>query len=278
MDFSKLTEQQYKNVIEGKPNDFDVDKFVDVVENFVKCEEIETALWMLDHAPAWYRENGDARIDKLRLDIVKSVAMPADYSKQSNETYEDSTAHELSCGFPCIEEKITGIAPRGPMALELVKKLNAEGKVPQIVEFGPSDFWMAYGLKAQGCNFKYKPLTLNKTAEVDAHIRLFDYWMEEMDYTQPYIYIACEVVEHLTNVDDVKIYSEKCGRSPDYVLFSAPRNCFLGGRPEWRKYKQEHLRTFTPKELTELAVKFWPRLAWQIAISQTIVLLGERRC
>ncbi len=268
------TEEQ---IAEGKPQFFDLDLYLKAVEQMITCEEVTNALHMLDNVPAWYREFGDPRIDEVRRSIMRTIAMPAQYSAQSNEDYDGHQKLAADNNWAKVEEQIyaVGSQPRGPMLLALVKGLNDLGFTPHIIEFGPSNFWFAYGLRAQRCKFTYFAYTLNKAAELTAREQLKDIWSDEIT-GNPYIYVCCEVIEHLTNIDDVRIYSEKQGRSPDFVLLSAPRNCYLGGRADWRNNVNEHLRTFTPQELGIEAKRMWPKLQWESVVTLTTNLLGKR--
>ena len=281
-DFGDKSHLTTDELINGKPAGFDLAKYLEVVDQMCSCDEVLTALDMLNKLPAWYRENEPSTVTELRRFIENKIYLPAQYAVHDFETYKDASEFEMKYNplLEGLEHKIDMqfCQPRGHLAVQLIQTLNKNGQIPHIVEFGPSDYWLPLGLKRYGCKFTYYGYSLNKAAESQIKSHLDGYWMspgnEPKDAT--YVYVCCEVVEHLMNVDEVKLYSTKLGRGPDHVIFSCPHNSYFGGKPKWRDFDVEHIRTFTTKEFIDLAKRFWPNLTWELFLAPSQVLWGKR--
>lgn len=140
---------------------------------------------------------------------------------------------------------------RGHMIVEDVKQLNKKGLWPVIVDFGPGDFWVREVLSSLGLNFSYTPITLCNSTKY-----------EVTGTSQPVIFCAFEIIEHLWNEQDIRTEATKFGLKPDIIHVSTPMYTFDTECTDWTTRMQlGHLRTYTPGEFNRILGKLFPEYA-----------------
>lgn len=230
----------------GRPNFFDVDKYLDCVEGMILADEVERALWMLDNFPAYYRDNYPARASEIRRSLHEALFTPIEYAKADRQV---SGAGE---GWPA----------RGDVVADLVRKLNAVGKVPNIMELSPGTGWLSAGLKSRGLNFTYESRSLT-----DAPGPVYG--------SEINILICMELIEHLANPMEAYQAYLKFQKQARYLVLSVPLYTWGGGLPSWRGQALGHLRTYCPQEFYDLCRKmFGPQYEWKCYLSDTISMEG----
>lgn len=254
----------------GKPLYFNIDKFVEVVEMFVASDEIIIALDMLNKLPGYYRDFEPLEITQLRKKIYGSIATIADYQTYPNEHYEKSLEWEAQWyGKDHLKDlgdffNLPFCSPRNTVILNAVKEYNASDFIPHIVELGPSNYWVAHGLKKKGMKFTYEALTLNQSAKLDHRPRIDSWkeWTPTDSSLGPVMFICLEVVEHMWNHDDVLHYYNRKGIDAHRVVLSTPKYTMLGGNDPKVERHIEHLRTYTPGDFLQFASRLFRNYNW----------------
>lgn len=261
------------NPTSGMPKYFSQDHYLNMIEQYIMCDEIERALWLIDNPPAYFRDHPIPEAQKIRDQIYKQLMSLEEYCNDKEEkaseakSFTDDMINELINSQHCY--------PRGPIMCELVKKFNDEGKIPHIIEMSPANYWLPRGLKAKDLKFTYKPLTINKDALTEAKTLLHDV-MIEPDPKQPKVFVCFETIEHLWNEDDIYHFYVKQGVDADIVAFSTPCYTLFGGLPNWHSRELGHVRAYTPSEFIRWANKNWPNRQWQLQKHHMMVLLGSK--
>lgn len=250
------------------PKFFVLDIYLDAVEQMIKADEIKFALTMLDNLPGYYRDNVPERAKEIRSLIYQQCMTVQEYVNDREELIERSEVHH---GVPLAEMwKAPHFCPRGPIIMDIVKKINAEGFCANIVEVGPYNYWLHAGLKAENCDYIYTPISVNP------HIKDPNTTKVETDKPIKHIFVCFEVIEHLWNEDEIVHYFYKTQMDPDYVLISTPKYTCGGGLPNWKHRILGHVRTWTPSELTLYCRKHWPTLQWFFYDSDMMVSIGTK--
>lgn len=243
----------------GKPQHFNIDKYLDAVEEMIQSDEIIFALEMIDNLPGWYRENPPSRALEIKRIVNRQVMSVFDYAQDSDES-TIAGAEKIDC-LHCY--------PRGPIINQLVEQLNQQDQIPHVVEFGPADFWLYSGLKGKNRSFTYQYVSLNQSAQIKS---------EEPNPIGPRIFVCCEVIEHLWRPEDVKHSYDKIffEKGADFVVLSTPLNTLFGGMADWKNRSLGHIRTYTKDEFLSFAKANWPEFHWTLYLTPMMVLLGKR--
>jgi hypothetical protein len=251
----------------GRPRHFMPDFYLDAVEQMIAADEIERALWMLDNMPAYYRDNVPVRALEIKRQVYQQLMSTVDYIRDMSEVKGNS---EEIHGCPLHEQWATAhFHPRGPIAIQVVNELNAEGFAADIVEFGPANYWLPAALKYHNVNFNYRAFSINPFAQCPVEPR-------HIEGPKKQIFCAFEVIEHLWHEDDIFHYYAKFGIDADIVMLSTPKYTLYGGLKDWQSRELGHLRTYTPKELLQFAAKHWPTLQWTFFDADMMLIVGQK--
>jgi hypothetical protein len=130
-----------------------------------------------------------------------------------------------------------------------VKFLNSRDKEPHVIDYAPGDFWLPILLKEDGLRFTYQPIYLSdKAFEKTKHL-FEDRIRKEKMFNEPTIFVACEIIEHLPNENELKIEMLKAYGRCDIIHISTPKHSFDYECKDWRERKLlGHLRAYTPHE------------------------------
>lgn len=233
----------------GRPNFFDIDKYLDCVEGMILADEVERAFWMLDNPPSFYRENPTERMTEIRQSLHKAMFTPIEYSKADRE----------------IEGQGDGWPARGEVVAQLVSRLNADNRIPNLMEISPGTHWLKKGLEERGLTFTYESRSLT-SAPPPIHSSNIN------------ILICMELIEHLANPMEAYQAYLKFEKTASYLVLSVPLHTWGGGLSTWRGQALGHLRTFSPQEFFDLCRKmFGPGYDWRCHLSDTITLEGARK-
>lgn len=265
----------------GRPKHFDVDKFVETVEMFVNSDEVIIGLKMLEQLPGYYRDNMPKQIIDLKKNILNKIVTVRDYINYDGETYDKANEWEIKLhGKENLPEGLHDFYrmyfcfPRSPITIDTIKKYNESDFIPHVVELGPSNYWLPYGLAKEGLKFTYEPITINQTAEKDHLPRISQYQKGAADH-QPVIFVCFETIEHLWHPDDIYHYYARQGIDASVILMSTPKYTLLGG--DDRKMERpniEHLRTYTPTELLGFAQRHFQGYSWEYYDAEMMVIKG----
>lgn len=280
--------QEEMEKLAGKPRYFDFDKYMECVQEMINSDEAIGALTLLKVIPSYYREHKKAFLDGIRDNILSRIATPIEYSNHHLEFYEIAKNYEkemsiarykehgLKSPFQDLGDMINEgfCRPRGPLMLETVKELNAQGITPHIVEFGPAAFWLPHGLKKAGVKFKYKPLTLNAIALHGNMRELRDFIDLDLSQSKFHIFVCFEVIEHMWDDTQLVLDYLKQKVAFDLVCLSTPLHTFDGGTLNLDRDIQ-HLRTYSRQDFVDYGAKNFPNRAWRHWIDHSQVLMGK---
>lgn len=200
------------------------------------------ALQLLELLPAHLRLNPEPEIIELKRKI-KAALVPtrayADYTCDSLVEPDKALMH-------------VAVLPRGRLAFDLVKHLNAEGLTPHILEVGPGTYWLPIGLHESNLNFKYTALGGNQSSRMQFTGSIGD--KNASTYKDgPKVFIGYEIIEHMENPDALAWDAYAFfGSDPDALLISTPNGCFDNNNPKVHAFErgaQQHLRTYLMDEL-----------------------------
>jgi hypothetical protein len=252
-------ERDKKNL--GRPFHFNLDLYLQSVEEMVKADEVIVALEMLDKVPSYYRVNHTEKIHKLRKEIYQKTMTIFDYAKESDEIEIKDRMSEL-INFP-----------RGPMVLHFVKSLNAKGITPNLYDFGSASFWIPLALKNDQCKFHYKAFTINNKAHDKAkEMGLISETMGD----GPNVFMCMEVIEHLFYPKDMVHWFYHDNIDYDYAIVSTPQHSLGGGLEDWRNREIGHIRTYTSNDLENFVVENIKELSWCHFDDHMQLMLGAK--
>lgn len=221
----------------GKPSNFDVSLHIKAIEQMILTDEVTIALEMMDKLPGYYRDNKPKEIIELKTNLLKQLF--------------DTKAY-IDCEGIVDKKKLTaGVAeelwfPRGQVLFDEIKKYNEQGKTPFVYELAPGTAWIMANIEHQGLKFNYRACDLN--GFVETHLKESYSYKEKPDQDQPSIFVAHELLEHLSNPQDIYHHMVRSGIEFDQVHISTPKYTFAGGLNSWRDNYLGHLRTWTPSE------------------------------
>lgn len=235
----------------GRPKYFSVDKYLDSVEGMIASDEIERAFLMLDNMPAYYRDNVPERAREIRESLHRQLWTPVQYLS-------------VDWGEPDVDGIAAELPGRAVVLRDLIRQLNEKGQVPRLLECAPGNFWLPRCLEHLGLLFNYEHVGLEKPDRG---------WVVEG--SGPSIFVAFEVIEHLSNEFEVYQNYLKFGREAEFVMLSTPFYTYGGGMDDWRSRDLGHLRAYTPAELLAKAQKMFLGRTWQVFGDETIILMGR---
>lgn len=254
----------------GRPQHFDIEHYLDSVEQMIMADEIQFALKMLENLPGWYRDNYPVRAIKIKQRLMKSLMFITDYASDESECVIDKSK---------VEDKILTIfcQPRGELIVKIIKQYNDQNLSPHIIEMGPADYWLPAGLQKADLKFSYKDITINKAAQEAAYASILDNTKHEPDPNSPHVFCAFEVIEHMWNPDEIAYHVYKLDKIPDIIMVSTPKYCLGGGLGNWDSRELGHIRTWTPNELVNWAIRNFPQYSWTIVDYHMQVIIGSLR-
>ena len=225
-----------------EPVNFKLKSFLDVVNDYIRLDETERALWLLDNLPSYYRDYPPKEVVSLKNDLLKHIATPRLYS-----------TGDFDCRIDLENKNNMDKTLRGILIIKDVKHFNEQNITPHIVDYGPGEYWLPLVLKSHNMKFTYDPIGLNEKAfnTVKPHIENF---LSKDFKDRPVIYVATEIIEHLHHQEELKTEMLfNCGLA-DIVHVSTPKYCFDNRDIDWRLNKPEigHLRTYTPKDFVNV--------------------------
>ena len=252
----------------GFPKYFDLDKYLDAVESMVCADEIKFALVMLENLPGYHRDHYPERATKIKNNIYTQCMTVYEYvndKKESKEETEEWYKADLDQHW-----RLPHFNPRGKAIMDTVNHLNSDGFCVNIVELGPFNYWLPVALQSEKCDFMYTPININPHHKCPVVTKVTS------DKPTKHIFVCFEVIEHLWNEDEVFHYAAKTQLDYDFVFISTPKYTCGGGLPDWATRELGHIRTWTPKELTNYCYKHWPQLKWYFIDAPMMVCYGVK--
>src|SRR3954469_24850659 len=255
----------------GRPNFFNVDMFLDIVEQMIVADETERALLMLDNMPGFYRDHVPDRARTLKDRLLRKLYTTADYIGSAPagqiELLRELPADQINDLYMT---KLT----RAQVALALCQSLNKQGIKPHIHEVAPGSYWLPIGLKKNEVQFTYQAVSLDGGRNDQIRDFLGDSWAVSESDAQ--IFICYELIEHLANPTEIYQHYLKANRPFSHVLLSTPKYTVSTAVPNWYDAELGHLRTYTPAEFGQFAHRHWPKYEWSLYQDEIMVLCGKR--
>lgn len=245
---------------QGELLNFKLQAFLDVANELVRADEVILALKLLDNLPGFYRDNRPVEIVELKNKILSRIATPSVYANSPVDANIDTD-----------DRNKTSKTLRGQLIFNEVKWWNSRAIVPHIVDYGPGEYWLPFVLKKEGLKFTYQPVYLAKEAYEKAKALLTEEMIPKKPEA-PTIYIACEIIEHLWNEEDLKTEMlASCGYA-DVIHISTPRYTHGNLCLDWAADKQElgHLRTYTPQEFSQKIIQMFPE--YQVKVFNSFIM------
>ncbi len=233
----------------GCLKDFKLQPFLDVANELMRADETIRALWVLDNLPAYQRDYVPPEVTALKREIQKRIATANFYA--TSKGYElmapdDSSFH--------MDKSL-----RGMMLIKDIQNLNKVGLTPHLVDMASGEYWTPQMLSYKNLSFTYYPLYVNHPSHEHYRGRYDGYLKEKPDSSQPVIFFAGEVIEHLWKEDEIKYCMERDVGLADIVHISTPCYTFDTVCKNWlEKNDIGHLRAYTPMEFTKTIADMFP--------------------
>lgn len=253
---------------------FDTSLCVRYVEELIRQDELERALLVLDNVPAEQRMVPPPELKEMR----RQVLLRCETTREVIESPHDvlHTKDEAAC--------FLAATLRGQLLLQEVKRYNAAGRIPHIVDYGPGPYFVPTGLREHQCSFTYWDLGVNKLAQQAARETIPEL-KAEADAERPVIFLALEVIEHLHEPRDLAVECVKhCGPNGADVIHLSTPLCTFAEIPRavpWQERTMHHLRAYTPQEFLLAADQLFPGYHWGMHTpdklsTQPMSLIGGR--
>ncbi len=242
----------------GKPNFFSLDRYLDTVSDMINADEVERALNMLDNLPAYYRDNIPERAKQMRLQLHKQLFTPVQYK----EIYTPGCLDNMGGYWPA----------RAQILENVIRDIYKSGAQAHVMEYAPGSFWLPYLLQQKALPFSYEHIGLDPLPKGLAFPSLQDGKESEN------VFVAFEIIEHLSNEWEIYQNYLKLNRCADHVLVSTPLYTYAGGMDNWQTRQLGHLRTYTPAELVKSVANMFIGLEWKVYTAEdgTIIAYGRR--
>lgn len=250
---------------------FNVKCFVDAAEELLRHDETLRALELLQNLPAYYRDNPPGEIVSLRREIQKRMA--------TGSFYATSTGYELSAHDESIFNMHKSL--RGFMIIKEVERLNKNGYIPHIADYAPGEYFLSSILHLKNLKFTYFPIYVNWPSHKHYYDRFKDYLVEKPNPSEPKIFFAGEIIEHLHREEELRFDMERAIGLADLIHISTPCYTFDTACKHWtEKSDLGHLQAFTPKEFTNTISTIFPEynlIAYSSQILHARGVLGDTK-
>lgn len=249
----------------GRPNHVDMSIILAAIKEYMKADEVELAIWILDHLPSYYKDNPPPEFVELRRKIFEQCLTTQDYifdnsgERLTQEEIINYYNHPSQLRFKIVAEK--------------VKALNDQGITPHITELGAGEFWLAVGMKQERLSFTYYPIVLNQDHLLRAEELLGPMVQPRKNCYE--MYVCMETAEHLWSPQEIFHYYARYKIQAQYLAFSTPKYTCLGGMPDWEQKPIGHIRAWSPKQFHSFLSQYFYGFTWRHIDSDLMVFIGE---
>lgn len=245
-------------------------RWVDVL---VGADEVKMAESALKNLPGLWREKRPEWVIETERAILEKKGTPAFYrtNKWDNRVNPE---HAL---------ELLRTTTRGQLIEKDVKAFADKKITPHLVDLGPGEYWLPIGLKMAGYPFTYYGIGLHPEAEAKAKEELTGHWSpdnQKWGAASPVIFVACELIEHLPEENDLRSDQLRFAPGADIIHISTPYGTYDTRRErlEWRKFGDlGHLRTYTPREFADTISKMFPEYSWAYEAAQPQHMRGVKQ-
>lgn len=247
---------------------FDVTPFLESAKQLVEYDEVIRALSILNNLPAYFRDNPPKEVLALK-NLIQSKILTV-YDIKSNiwdlpSFHNKENMHLILDG-----------STRGRILKDAVKKYNDGEIVPHIVDLGPGPYYFPIALKHFCFKFTYESKNINGPAEEEAKKELGEIFSCQPKEDQPIIFVACELIEHLFNEDDIRYVFDKVAskKMPEVIILSTPNYTFHPYGNDWIKDGLSHLRAYTPVEFVNKVSVMFPEYSLSLGTESVLTIVG----
>jgi hypothetical protein len=255
---------------EGRPTWFDVNQYLGCVEQMITCDEVTNALWMLDHLPGYYRANPPPAVAQIKRRLLERFFTTLDYAKDGCTWETGAGAMDQATALDHLNLE------RGALAFKYALEYTQKDEWVHIHELAPGNYWLPVALNAAGCRFTYFGPSLNTRMQEEAAENLPNWYKGDRPPASKSMFVCFEFIEHLADPSEIYHHYVKSGLDADVILLSTPKYTYGGGCGDWYNKDLGHLRTYTPNEFKEFAIKTWPKHNWVLHDGPVMVLAGEK--
>lgn len=253
----------------GHPSYCDIKPILQAVSEYMKADDVDIALYILDNLPGYYRDHVPVEATELKRKIFENLMTVQDYvysaediaCKASLDSLVQYYNHPSQYRFHVVANKI--------------KELNEKDIIPHLTELGPGEYWLAYGMKMAGLKFTYWPIVLSKPCMARA-CELLGERVKLADPQQTEIFVCLETVEHMWAPVELFHYYARYKCDAKYLFLSTPKYTCFGGLPDWDTRTIAHLKTYTPAEFFKFITTYWPGYTWKHHDTDMIIMEGEK--
>lgn len=255
----------------GKLPFFDEKPFIDAANILVAADEPMKAIALLENLPGYYRDHRPTAIAQMLGEIYALLATPAFYKDNIWDSCID-TARSVSTLMNTL---------RGNLIEKDVKEYNDKNLMPHIIDLGPGEYWLPIALHEKGYRFTYNDIGLSSEALEKAKPLISGHLSKRRMYeSQPTIFIACEIIEHLHHERDILTDYLRAGGNADIIHISTPKYSY-DVKPEKFNWREQgdlgHLRTYTPREFEKVVVEMFPHFVWGYAETEIMHMRGHKK-
>lgn len=259
-------------VVAGGPCGFwDSKPFIEAANILVAADEPLRALKLLKELPGFYRDNQPPEIHALIRKIHQYLATPVFYAGN----FWDTQVQDVDKATSALDGLLRGILIR-----QDVEKYNQQKITPHIIDLGPGEYWLPIALSHKGFHFTYQGVGLCKEAEMKARALLPGHIVDKKPaHNPPTIFVACELIEHLHNENDILVEFERNQADAEIIHVSTPKYTYdtKADQIEWEnKGCLGHLRTYTPKEFQDVVQSMFTGYNWGYCDSYIMHLRGTK--
>lgn len=253
----------------GRPIHFSLESYIETIIGFIRADEIQSALWLLDNPPGWYRDNYPPELTKIRNTIYQNTYDQIEYATDDEEA-------DCAREFGEAQWDNGYMFPRAEVVASLVDKISDEMKIPWIFDLGCSHGNLPLGLIKSKRQFNYYGVGMNHRIQQKVKGWVGERWKEKPVLGQATILYCTEVIEHCFHPEEIVHSAHKLGVSFDHILLSVPMYTLGGGLPNWDSRRMGHVRTWTPREFLAFADKAFPGYSWELYQSPSMVIVGKK--
>lgn len=233
---------------------FDSKACAEYVKMLVCHDEVEAALLVINNIPAYYRDYCPQELVDLKKTILGKIMTPHAYANGEHDSHVN------------LEGAIDAFkSVRATILKKEVEIYNDKGKTPHIVDMGPGEYFVPLGLAHFGLRFTYKEIGLNQKARALAEPHIKAFLKERAAPEQPEIFIANELIEHLSDTNQITIEALRhCAKEPERVHLSTPCYVYDLKRDFADITDLPHLRAYTPAEFIKAGHGLFPGYDFQL--------------
>ncbi len=226
--------------------------YYNVINYLVTKDEVELALKVADSVPGYFRDNPVKEIVDLKNEIMSRIATATDYAKIDRESPEHPSHQDI---------ENYGATLRAQLILKELESLDK----PLIFDFaGGGRLLQEFLMQRADKPFVYFESCLTKKDRpASSRIKIF---------------VACEIIEHLWNPQDLRTEMLAGIGLADIIHLSTPKYEFDEISESWgHRSLLGHLRTYTPREFVAAAQKVFPEYDFTLYDSKVMHLRGVHR-